>query len=135
LAADVKAGSCDALVGAWDYAPPTPPGSFVIARQGEKYVGSFFMTTRPPGAKTGGPSAKADEAGAAASTSAGVWEFTCDESRGILRAKNRVLRSLNFDPVGSESVVDLELKGEQVNWWLIGPDGKRGDVNAAKRAK
>lgn len=132
LAADAKSGNCDVLVGAWDYAPPTPPGSFVIAKQGEKYVGSFFMTATPPGAKTAGPSAKAGEAGA---TAAGVWEFTCDGARGILRAKNRVLRSVNFDPVGSESVADLEVKGDQVNWWFLGPDGKRGDVNSAKRAK
>jgi len=135
LAADAKAGGCDALVGAWEYQQPTPPGNFVIARQGAKYIGVFFLTRGGPSPPRAEPSTDAEKAAAYARSSAGSWEFTCEGSAGKLRTKTKMLYSLNFAEVGTEQLVDIEVQGDQVKWWHLGEDGKRGSLNAARRLR
>jgi hypothetical protein len=35
-AGQTKASGCDAMVGVWEYVPPSAPGNAIIAKQGSK---------------------------------------------------------------------------------------------------
>ena len=43
-AAEPKVSACDAMVGVWEYLPPSAPGHAVIGKVESKYVGVFYNT-------------------------------------------------------------------------------------------
>ena len=114
-AAETKANGCDAMVGVWEYLPPSAPGHSIIVKQDGKYLGVFAHTL---------PAA------------AGAWEYTCEGSANQLRLSLRWLYS-SFQPqlVGSEATLEVELAGDQAKWWAIGADGKRGEIGAGRLLK
>ena len=134
-AADSKSSSCDDLVGVWEYLEPTPPGRAVIAKLGTKYVGAFISTRKGPVSVHSELTTDAEKAAAYSATSAAAWEYTCEGSGGRLRMKNHTLFSLKPNEVGSEATVELELQGDSAKWWFLGPDGKRGTINAGRRLR
>jgi hypothetical protein len=129
-AAETKATGCDAMVGVWEYLPPSAPGHAIIAKQDGKYLGVFAHNLPAP--ETAGT--KASAAGPRAA--AGAWEFTCEGSAGELRMRLRWLYS-SFRPqdVGSEATLEVEVDGSQARWWSIGADGKRGAMGAGRLLK
>lgn len=126
---------CDAMVGVWEYVPPSAPGHAIIARQGDKYLGIFVNTLPEPYSEH--PKARVAQAQATPKPDsysvAGAWEYTCDAAPGTLRLSLRWLySSYRAQDVGSEVVLEVELAGSQAKWWYIGPDGKRAAMGAGR---
>lgn len=134
-AGETKATGCDAMVGVWEYVPPSAPGHAIVARQGGKYLGIFVNTLPEPYSEQTRPrdaQQKAEPKSDSYSV-AGAWEYTCDAAPGKLRITLHWLYS-SYRPqdVGSEAVLEVELAGSQAKWWFIGPDGKRGTMGAGR---
>ena len=126
-AAKSKAG-CEATLGLWE---PTSgwPGRFVGSREGTKYV--FVGLRSRPDRKTTEPTTDAEKAAAYATTIAGVWEYSCNGSR----MKLNPVFALNPADIGRELAADFEIEGDTMRWWFIGADGKRGELETARRVK
>ena len=138
-AGETKASGCDAMVGVWEYVPPSAPGHAIIARQGAKYLGIFVNTPPEPYSEQSRTRDGSEKAGPHPNAYgvAGAWEYTCEATEpGRLRLLLRWLYS-SYRPqdVGSEAVLEVELLGSQAKWWLIGPDGKRGTMGAGRLLK
>ncbi|HEU0007891.1 MAG TPA: hypothetical protein VFS12_18030 [Terriglobia bacterium] len=132
-AGETKAPSCDAMVGVWEYVEPSAPGHAIVARQGSKYLGIFVNTLPEPytgqtTTRTGGGKAQANSYAVA-----GAWEYTCEAASDKLRLTLRWLYS-SYQPqdLGSEAVLEVELRDRQAKWWFIGADGKRGAMGAGQ---
>ena len=133
-AAEPKPSACDALVGAWEYLPPSKPGHSVIGKAGSKYVDVFYNTVAPSDVPKIAPSTDAGKAILYSRGGAGAWEYTCGASAGKLRLKARWLfNSYSPELVGSEFTVEVEQNGNDAKWWAIGPNGERGAMGAGRR--
>jgi hypothetical protein len=134
-AADAKRVGCDAMVGVWQYVPPSAPGHAIIARQGSKYLGIFVNTLSAPYSEQATTRDSAGQASPSpdAYSVAGAWEYTCEAAPGKLRLGLHWLYS-SYRPqdVGTQAVLEVELQDGQANWWFIGPDGKRGAMGAGR---
>jgi hypothetical protein len=134
-AGETKAPGCDAMVGVWQYVPPSAPGHAIIARQGSKYLGIFVNTLPEPYSEQ----TRARDAREKAEPNrdlysvAGAWEYTCDAAAGKLHLRLHWLYS-SYRPqdVGSEVLIEVEPAGSEAKWWFIGPDGKRGMMGAGR---
>lgn len=137
-AGETKAAGCDAMVGVWEYVPPSAPGHAIIARQGSKYLGIFVNTLPEPySEQTRGRDAwETAEPNRNLYSVAGAWEYTCEAASNKLRLRLHWLYS-SYRPqdVGSEAVFEVEPAGSQAKWWFIGPDGKRGTMGAGRLLK
>jgi hypothetical protein len=135
-AAETKPSACDAMVGVWEYLPPSAPGLAVIGKVQSKYVGVFYNARRTPDAPTTEPSTDTEKAALDSRSGAGAWEYTCEASADKLRLKLRWLYS-SFAPqlVGSEATLEVEQDRNQAKWWFIGADGKRGAMGAGRLLK
>ncbi len=135
-AAQTKPNACDAMVGVWEYLPPSAPGHAVIGKVQSKYVGVFY--NHLPASKTPRtePSTDTEKAILYSRGGAGAWEYTCEASAGKLRLKYRWLFS-SYSPqsVGSEFTVELEQDGNEAKWWLIEANGARGAMGAGRLLK
>jgi hypothetical protein len=135
-AAQTKPSACDAMVGVWEYLPPSAPGHAVIGKVESKYVGVFY--NRLPASEGPRPEASTDAEKAIfySRGGAGAWEYTCEASAGKLRLKFRWLFS-SYSPqsVGSEFTVELERGGNEAKWWLIDANGARGAMGAGRLLK
>ena len=134
-AAENKTPSCDAMVGVWEYLPPSAAGHAVIARQGSKYLGIFVNTLPEPYGEQARARVAPEQSPAKpdAYSLAGAWEYACDAAPGMLRLRLHWLYS-SFRPqdVGSEVELEVELAGKEAKWWYIGPDGRRGAMGAGR---
>lgn len=134
-AVETKAAGCDAMVGVWEYVPPSAPGNAIIAKQGSKYFGIFVNTLPEPYSEQTRPRDASEKAGASSDlySVAGAWEYTCAAALGTLRIRLHWLYS-SYRPqdVGTEAVLEVELADRQAKWWFIGPDGKRGSMGAGR---
>ena len=134
-AGETKAPGCDAMVGVWEYVPPSAPGHAIIARQGSKYLGVFVNTLpQPYSEQTRTRDARQDaEPNRDSYSVAGAWEYTCHAAPGKLHLRLHWLYS-SYRPqdVGSEAVLEVEPAGGEAKWWFIGPDGKRGTMGAGR---
>jgi hypothetical protein len=137
-AGETKASGCDAMVGVWEYVPPSAPGHAIIARQGNKYLGLFVNTlaepySEQPRIRNGSEKV---EPNPNAYSVAGAWEYTCEATPGKLRlVLHWVYSSYRPQDVGSEAVLEVELLGSQAKWWFIASDGKRGTMGAGRLLK
>ena len=130
-----KPSGCEAMVGVWEYVPPSAPGHATIARQGSKYLG-IFVNTLPEPYSERPRTQNGDEKAAPnpdAYSVAGAWEYTCEAAQGKLRLAVRWLYS-SYRPqdAGSEFALEVELLDSQATWWYIGPDGERGTMGAGR---
>ena len=134
--AEPKPSACDAMVGVWEYLPPSAPGHAVIGRGGSKYVGVFYNTVPASDAPRTAPSTDAEKAILYSRGGPGAWEYTCEASAGKLRLKLRWLFS-SYSPalVGSEGTLEVEPDGNAAKWWSIGPNGERGAMGAGRLLK
>jgi hypothetical protein len=107
--------SCDVALGAWEYVDPSTPGRAVISKLANGHQLLVWITTPRDGSPT----------------AAGAWEATCESGR----RRWRVLFSTNPAGVGSEVVEEFEIEGDTARFWLLGPDGRRGDEGRARRLK
>jgi ketosteroid isomerase-like protein len=111
----VPPASCDAALGAWEYLDPSGPGRATVSKLANgRQLLQWIMVPRG-----GGP------------TVAGAWEATCEGAR----RRWRILFSTNPDGVGSEVTEEFEIEGDTIRFWILGPDGKRGDEGRAHRLK
>ena len=135
-AAEPKSSACDAMVGVWEYLPPSAPGHAVIGKVESKYVGVFYNTVPASDAPRTAPSTDAEKAILYSRGGAGAWEYTCEASAGKLRLKLRWLFS-SYSPelVGSEATLEVEPDGNAAKWWSIGPNGERGAMGAGRLLK
>ncbi len=135
-AAQPKPSACDAMVGVWEYLPPSAPGHAVIGKVESKYVGVFYNTVPASDAPRTAPSTAAEKAILYSHGGAGAWEYTCEASAGKLRLKVRWLFS-SYSPelVGSEATIEVEPDGNTAKWWSIGPNGERGAMGAGRLLK
>jgi len=135
-AAEGKQSACDAMVGVWEYLPPSAPGHAVIGKARSKYIGVFYNTVPASDAPRTAPSTDAEKAILYSRGGAGAWEYTCEASAGKLRLKLRWLFS-SYAPerVGSETTIEVEPDGDTAKWWFIEPSGARGAVGAGRRLK
>ena len=135
-AAEPKASACDAMVGVWEYLPPSAPGHAVIGKVESKYVGVFYNTVPASDAPRIAPSTDVEKAILYSRGGAGAWEYTCEASAGKLRLKLRWLFS-SYSPelVGSEATLEVEPDGNAAKWWPIGPNGERGAMGAGRLLK
>jgi len=137
-ACETNGPGCDAMVGVWEYVPPSAPGHAVIARQGAKYLGIFINTLAQPYDEqptTPGAGKKLETTPDAYSV-AGAWEYTCEATPSQLRLQLHWLYS-SYRPqdVGSEVALEVELTGSDAKWWSMGSDGKRGTMGAGRRLR
>jgi hypothetical protein len=134
-AAETKPSACDAMVGVWEYLPPSAPGHAVVGKVQSKYIGVFYNTLASDTPRKE-PSTDAEKALLYSRGGAGAWEYTCEESVGKLHLEFRWLFS-SYSPqlVGSEFTAELEQDGNEAKWWFIGPDGKRGAMGAGRLLK
>ena len=107
--------SCDAAVGAWEYVAPSSPGRAIIS----KLANGHYLLVWINAPRDGSP------------TAAGAWEATCEKGRRHWR----VLFSANSAGVGSELDEEFEIEGDSARFWILGPDGKRGQEGQARRLK
>ena len=116
LAAPDKPAACgEETVGAWEYVPPSNPGRVNISKlPNEHLLIVWIVTPRDGGA-----------------TNAGAWEGRCEGSRRHWR----ILFATDPATVGGEVTEEFEAHGDTVRFWLLGPDGKRGQEGAARRIK
>ena len=135
-AAEPKVSACDAMVGVWEYLPPSAPGHAVIGKVESKYVGVFYNTVPASDAPRIAPSTDVEKAIQYSRGGAGAWEYTCEASAGKLRLKLRWLFS-SYSPelVGSEATLEVEPDGNAAKWWPIGPNGERGAMGAGRLLK
>ena len=119
-AAEAKAGTCEAAVGAMEFT--SQPGRAVIAKAGSKYQIVYVATSTNPATKATEPLG-------------GASECTCDGSAGKLLWNCRVLFSLQPAQIGSQEKYEWAVDGENVKSWPIGPDGKRGEVVTVRYVK
>ena len=135
-AAEPKVSACDAMVGVWEYLPPSAPGHAVIGKVESKYVGVFYNTVPASDAPRIAPSTDVEKAILYSRGGAGAWEYTCEASAGKLRLKLRWLFS-SYSPelVGSEATLEVEPDGNAAKWWPIGPNGERGAMGAGRLLK
>jgi hypothetical protein len=106
--AAAASNNCDKYLGVWEYADPSPPGRAIISKYGDTYAAVWVGSD-----------------GAAAA------EITC----GATRDKFHILRSVKPAEVGTDFELEAEATIDGLRWWYIGPDGKRGDMGAARRLK
>lgn len=135
-AAQTKPNACDAMVGVWEYLPPSAPGHAVIGKVQSKYVGVFYNHLPASEKPRTEPSTDVEKAILYSRGGAGAWEYTCEASAGKLRLKYRWLFS-SYSPqlVGSEFTVELEQDGNEARWWLIDANGARGAMGAGRLLK
>jgi hypothetical protein len=133
LAADATAESCWGTAGVWEYVAPSWPGRAILARQGNKCVGVWFA--RDPKAAATDPTTDAEKAVAYSASGGGAWEFTCERQGRLLRCKNRTLFSKLPSEVGSEATLEVEMDGDNLKWWFLDREGKRGSEGAARRLR
>jgi hypothetical protein len=115
-AAPDKTAACgEDTVGAWEYMPPSNPGRVNISRLSNGHLLIVWIVTPRDGS----------------ATTAGAWEGTCEGSRRHWR----ILFSTDPAAVGGEVTEEFEARGDTVRFWLLGPDGKRGQEGAARRIK
>jgi hypothetical protein len=107
--------ACDATLGSWEYVAPSNPGRATISKLADGH--HFLVWIQTP--REGG------------ATIAGAWEATCEGSRRHWR----VLFATDPAAVGSEIIEEFELNGDTTRFWLLGPDGKRGQAGGARRLK
>jgi hypothetical protein len=107
-AATASPNNCDKYLGVWEYVDPSPPGRSIISKYGDTYASIWVGS----------------DIGAAA-------EITC----GAKRDKFRIVHSVKPAEVGTEFELEAETTADGLRWWVIGPDGKRGDMGAARRLK
>jgi hypothetical protein len=133
-AAQTKPSACDAMVGVWEYLPPSAPGHVVIGKVQTKYVGVFYNTVPASDTPRTAPSTDAEKAILYSRGGAGAWEYTCEALAGKLRLKYRWL-FCSYSPqlVGSEFTTELEQDGNEAKWWFIEPNGARGAMGAGRR--
>ena len=132
-AGETNAVGCDAMIGVWEYVPPSAPGHAIIAKQGNKYLGIFINTLPEPYSehpKTRDAQPKNAPTPDSYSV-AGAWEYTCEAAPGKLRLTLHWLYS-SYRPqdVGTRVVLEVEPAGTRAKWWYIGSDGKRGSMGA-----
>jgi hypothetical protein len=107
--------ACDAAVGNWEYVAPSKPGRATVSKLADgRHLLVWIQTAGDGGA-----------------TAAGAWEATCEGSRRHWR----ILFSTDPTTVGSEVIEEFELSGDAARFWLLGPDGKRGQEGGARRLK
>ena len=135
-AGEAGASRCDAIVGVWEYVPPSAPGHAVVAKQGSKYLGVFLHPLSEPYSEQTRPRATTEKAGGGSDlySVAGAWELTCEAEAGTPRLRLHWLYS-SFRPqdVGTEAVFEFERSISEGKWWSIGPDGKRDRLTGAGR--
>ena len=107
--------SCDAAAGVWEYVAPSSPGRAIIS----KLANGHYLLVWINAPRDGSP------------TAAGSWEATCEKGRRHWR----VLFSANSAGVGSELDEEFEIEGDSARFWILGPDGKRGQEGRARRLK
>ena len=113
-AAPVKS-TCDATVGSWEYVAPGNPGRAIISKLADgRHLLVWIQTPREGGAAF-----------------AGAWEATCEGSRRHWR----VIYATDPAAVGSEVIEEFELSGDTTHFWILGPDGKRGQAGVARRLR
>lgn len=111
----VPPAPCDAALGAWEYLDPSGPGRATVSKLANgRQLLQWIMVPRG-----GGP------------TVAGAWEATCEGAR----RRWRILFSTNPDGVGSEVTDEFEIEGDTIRFWVLRPDGRRGDEGRARRLK
>jgi hypothetical protein len=109
-AADVRLGTCEASVGAWEFASKEG-GRAVIARGGDRYHVMWVTTfvdsqgvTQPEGIAA---------------------ECTCRDAPTRLAWKCRVAFSFDSSLVGAEQTYEWAVDGGTLNSWYVAPDGTR----------
>jgi hypothetical protein len=135
LAAEAPAAdNCWSLTGVWEYVAPSWPGRAILARQGSKCIGVWFA--RDPKAPATDPKTDAEKAAAFGTSGGGAWEYTCTAPEGgVLRCKNRTLFSVRPSEVGSEVTLEAVADGDNLKWWFLDREGKRGAPGAARRLR
>jgi hypothetical protein len=131
LGADATAENCWGIAGVWEYVAPSWPGHAIVARQGNKCVGVWFA--RDLKASATDATTDAEKAGAYSAMGGGAWDFTCESKGPLLRCKNRTLSSKRPSEIGSEAPLEAQMDGDNLKWWFLDRDGKRGDPGAARR--
>ena len=106
---------CDALVGAWEYIPPSLPGSAIVSKQANGKYLIVWIGTAPD----------------KSSATAGSWEGACEGSK----VRWRVLYATDPSTVGKERVVDWQMTGDTMQYWFLTAEGQRGDAGAVRRLK
>ena len=76
-AAEPKPSACDAMVGVWEYLPPSAPGHAVIGKVESKYVGVFYNTVPASDAPRTAPSTDTEKAILYSRVGPGAREYTC----------------------------------------------------------
>jgi hypothetical protein len=114
-AAPDKMACGEEILGPWEYVAPSNPGRVNVSKLANGHLLIVWIVT--PG-----------EGGA---TTAGAWEATCEGSRRHWR----ILFSTDPTAVGREVTEEFEAHGDTVRFWILGPDGKRGQEGAARRIK
>jgi hypothetical protein len=122
LSSEVTPGSCDAAVGVWDAVAPSTPGRGAVVKRGAKFHSIYLQ-----------PAVGSTTAGVEPAAQAG--DCTCEGSGGKLRWKCQIQLSLKSSEVGSERVYEWAMKGDNLQAWAVGPDGKRGQPFSMKRLK
>jgi hypothetical protein len=111
-AAESEPGSCETVVGAWEYEPPGT-GRAVSTAVGDKITFAYVLNTGE----------------------AGAGEYTCEERDGKVRAEFTFLYHSDPSQVGSKPELEFEVDGDEMRWWFLNADGERGPVGAAKRVR
>jgi hypothetical protein len=102
---------CEAALGTWDYVAPSKPGRAVVTKLADGRHHLVWIVS---------------ERGA---TVAGAWEATCEGSRRTWR----VLFPSDPGIAGLKVVEEFEVSGDEIRFWILGPDGKRGPMGGARR--
>lgn len=103
--------ACDVALGTWDYVPPSKPGRAVVTKLADGRHHLVWIVS---------------DSGA---TVAGAWEGICEGSRRTWR----ILFPSDPGIVGLKIVEEFEVSGDAIRFWLLGPDGKRGQMGGARR--
>jgi hypothetical protein len=118
-AADVRLGSCEGSVGAWDFATKEG-GRAVIAKEGSTYHAVWITTFVNTNGET-------EPEGVAA-------DCICQDAPNKLVWKCRVAFSLQSNQTGAEQTFEWTTDGRTLTSWYIGPDGTRSGT-AIRRPK
>ena len=130
---EAEPGSCEAVVGAWEYAEPSGKGRSVITAVGDKYTFAYIVNTGSDSSE--GPATAEEKAARFDAFQAGANEYTCEERDGKLWWEMKTLYHSDPSQVGSTLKLEMEVDGDDVRWWFLNADGERGPMGAAKRVR
>ena len=110
-AGDLKLGSCEGSIGAWDFANKEG-GRAVIAKQGNTYHAVWITTFVNTNGET-------EPEGVAA-------DCTCQDAPSKLVWKCRVAFAFQSNQIGTVQTFEWTADANTLTSWYIAPDGTRG---------